>query len=68
MNYGLRNPLRQALACGVVGIFLAAGLGAVPIVLIDEDFYGGAQPTNTSIVTWSDSDGGGFETYKSAKA
>ena len=38
------------------------------ITLIDEEFTGGAQPVNTAHVTWSDSTGGGFETYNSGGA
>lgn len=50
--------------------FYASALisNAATLVIIDEQFTGGSQPSNTASVTWSDSDGGSFETYNSGGA
>ena len=39
------------------------GVGGDTLTLIDEEFTGGGAPANTTHVTWSDSTGGGYETY-----
>ena len=45
-----------------------SGAGGDAVTLIDEEFTGGAAPANTAHVTWSDSTGGGYETYNSGGA
>ena len=49
-------------------VLINGGAASQTYSLLDEEFTGGAQPTNTSFVTWSDSDGGSFETYNSGGA
>jgi len=44
------------------------GGGGDSTALIDEEFPGGRSPTHTANVTWSDSTGGGYETYNSGGA
>ena len=65
-----RNRIMQMVLCCSVWMLATANTGATPIVLIDEEFTNGAQPTDNSIVTWTHSDPSSviFETYKAAKA
>jgi len=44
------------------------GGGGDAVTLIDEEFPGGRAPVNTAHVSWSDSTGGGYETYNSGGA
>ena len=64
-----RDRIMQMLLCCLVWMLATVSPGAAPIVLIDEEFTDGANPTNNDIVTWTDSDPDtNFETYEADKA
>lgn len=67
IHISLPRALTVVAAVGLV-VALSNVTSAEIVTIIDEEFTNGAEPTNTSFVTWSHNAAGGFETYASGGA
>lgn len=60
----MKTKLINTTLCGLILSISCIATNASATIIFEEDFSGGsASLQNSSIVTWSDSDGGGFEVY-----
>ena len=60
----MKTKLINTTLCGLILSMSSIVNNASATIIFEEDFSGGSSSLqNSSIVTWSDSDGGGFEVY-----